>query len=142
MPDSKWAADWRRIVAARDAEYFPPVGMPRICSRIRLLYLPGAIWAKSGCVALNKTTMLAVILARLRFNTTRSQIIAIGFEAIGRPKKLQVPSIKLQRNIKLQTSNGASGIELLELGIWSLELGAWCFGRSRHAPFGFPTTLC
>ncbi|MEY2585737.1 MAG: hypothetical protein QOD80_1763, partial [Verrucomicrobiota bacterium] len=30
IPDSKWAADCSRMVAAREAEYFPPVGMARI----------------------------------------------------------------------------------------------------------------
>src|SRR5437588_13044876 len=120
---------------------------------MRLLYLPGAIWAKSGCVALNKTTMLAVILARLRFNSTRSQIIAIGSQATGGRKstKLQAPSSRESPSPKHQTALPVSSF--LELGIWSffgawsLELGAsaaaprWRY-PIPHASFGFAATLC
>src|SRR5690348_8630536 len=45
LPDSKWAADWRRIVAAREAEYFPPTGIFLICWRMISFNGLGASWA-------------------------------------------------------------------------------------------------
>jgi hypothetical protein len=47
------------MVAARDAEYFPPVGMARIWSRMTALNLPGAIWAFDSPKTQPSRTMMA-----------------------------------------------------------------------------------
>src|SRR5258708_4189103 len=66
MPDSKCAAAWSRMVAVREAEYRPPDGIARIWSRMRLLYLPGAIWATPSC-PVKRSASPAAMLATVRF---------------------------------------------------------------------------